>query len=249
MSDRATVLGNIAANLRRGRGAAGEDGAAHQEARLKSGHAPEEIEARLKSGPTTDIAAAVWPPDLLVERFSAALTAVAGRVHRAPDDRAANTTLVTLCRERGVSRLLSWDPRWIALDGLPAALAAADIDLDFGMVPRVDARTARLAALESLQIGLTGALAGIAESGTVAVVSGPGRSRLASLLPPVHVAVLKAERLYSTLEAFFAAHPDVADSGSNLVLITGPSRTADIEMTLTRGVHGPGEVHVVLVGC
>jgi L-lactate dehydrogenase complex protein LldG len=67
-------------------------------------------------------------------------------------------------------------------------------------------------------------------------------------LPPVHIAVLRVERLYSTLEAFFAAHPDAAEAGSNLVLITGPSRTADIEMTLTRGVHGPGEVHVLLVG-
>jgi L-lactate dehydrogenase complex protein LldG len=231
MSDRATVLRNVAANLRRGREAAGED------------HA-----ARLKSGPTSDIDAAVWPRDLLVERFSAALTAIAGRVHRTPDDRAAITTLVTLCRERGVSRVLSWDPHWIAVDGLPAAMAAAGIHLDLGMVPRGDTRAMRLAALESLQIGLTGSLAGIAESGTVAVVSGPGRSRLASLLPPVHIAVLRAERLCSTLEGFYAAHPDVADAGSNLVLITGPSRTADIEMTLTRGVHGPGEVHVVLVG-
>ena len=144
--------------------------------------------------------------------------------------------------------MLSWDPRWIALDGLPAAMAAAGIALDLGIVPRDESRTARLAALASIQIGITGALAGIAESGTVAVVSGQGRSRLASLLPPVHVAVLRAERLYPSLDAFFAAHPDVADEGSNLVLITGPSRTADIEMTLTRGVHGPGEVHVVLVG-
>ena len=246
MSDRATVLRNVTANLRRGREAA--DGARHEEARLTSGHAPAEIAARLKSGPTSDIDAAVWPRDLLVERFSAALTAIAGRVHRTPDDRAAITTLVTLCRERGVSRVLSWDPHWIAVDGLPAAMAAAGIHLDLGMVPRGDTRAMRLAELESLRIGLTGSFAGIAESGTVAVVSGPGRSRLASLLPPAHVAVLRAERLYPSLDAFFAAHPDVADAGSNLVLITGPSRTADIEMTLTRGVHGPGEVHVVLVG-
>ena len=123
MSDRATVLGSIAANLRRGREAAGQDGARHGE-------------ARLKSGPTGDIEAAVWPRDLLVERFSAALTAIAGRVQRAADDRTAITTLVNICRERGVSRVLSWDPRWIALDGLPAAMAAAGIDLDLGMVPR-----------------------------------------------------------------------------------------------------------------
>jgi L-lactate dehydrogenase complex protein LldG len=248
MSDRATVLGNIAASLRRGREAAGQDRARHDEARLKSGVTPEEDAAGLKSGPRGEIDAAVWPRDLLVERFSAAVTAIAGRVHRAADDRTAIATLINLCRERGVSRVLSWDPRQIALDGLSAAVAAAGIDLDLGMVPRDDTRAMRLAALESLQIGLTGSLAGIAESGTVAVVSGPGRSRLASLLPPVHIAVLRAECLYSSLDAFFAAHPDATGEGSNLVLITGPSRTADIEMTLTRGVHGPGEVHVVLVG-
>jgi L-lactate dehydrogenase complex protein LldG len=244
MSDRATVLGNIAANLRRG----GEGHRGDLLAPLPSDGGQED--ARLKPGPAVAGDAAVpWARDLTVERFRAELTAIAGRVHRAADDRAAVASIVTLCRERGASCVLSWDPRWIALDGLPAAMAAAGIALDLGMVPRDDeARAARLAALESIQIGITGALAGIAESGTVAVVSGQGRSRLASLLPPVHVAVLRAERVYPSLDAFFAAHPDVADEGSNLVLITGPSRTADIEMTLTRGVHGPGEVHVVLVG-
>jgi L-lactate dehydrogenase complex protein LldG len=243
MSDRATVLGNIAANLRRG----GEGHLGDLLAAPPSDGRHEE--ARLKPGPAVASDAAVpWGRDLAVERFRAELTAIAGRVHRATDDPAAVASIVTLCRERGVSCVLSWDPRWISLEGLPAAMAAAGIALDLGFVPRGEARAARLAALESIQIGVTGALAGIAESGTVAVVSGQGRSRLASLLPPVHVAVLRAERLYPSLDAFFAAHPDVADEGSNLVLITGPSRTADIEMTLTRGVHGPGEVHVVLVG-
>jgi len=79
-------------------------------------------------------------------------------------------------------------------------------------------------------------------------VSGPGRPRLASLLPPVHVAILRADRIYSNLPALVTALAEKGTAGSNLVIITGPSRTADIEMTLTRGVHGPGEVHVVIVG-
>jgi L-lactate dehydrogenase complex protein LldG len=240
MSDRATVLSNIAANLRRGKGVVG--GAA---AGLPSYPAPEE--ARLTSGTTSATDAAPWPRERLVERFCAELTAIAGRPHRVSDGRAATAAIVALCRERSVSGVLSWDPRSIELDGLHAALTAAGITIDDGMVPRGEGRAERLAALESLQIGLTGALAGIAESGTIAVVSGPGRSRLASLLPPAHIAVLRAERLYPSLDAFLASHPDIADAGSNLVLITGPSRTADIEMTLTRGVHGPGEIHVVLV--
>jgi L-lactate dehydrogenase complex protein LldG len=132
--------------------------------------------------------------------------------------------------------------------GLQDALAAAGIDVDEGWLPDGGERTGRLAALDPVRVGITGAFAGIAGSGTIAVVSGPGRPRLASLLVPVHVAVLRADCLYPSLAALLAAHANVVEEGSNLVLITGPSRTADIEMTLTRGVHGPGEIHVILLG-
>jgi L-lactate dehydrogenase complex protein LldG len=144
--------------------------------------------------------------------------------------------------------VLAWAPQWIGVPGLLDALVAAAIDVDEGWLPDGRDRTGRLAALDPVRVGITGAFAGIAGSGTIAVVSGPGRPRLASLLVPVHVAVLRADCLYPSLAALLAAHANVVEEGSNLVLITGPSRTADIEMTLTRGVHGPGEIHVILLG-
>jgi L-lactate dehydrogenase complex protein LldG len=61
------------------------------------------------------------------------------------------------------------------------------------------------------------------------------------------VTLLQVSRIHPSLPDFFTAEPTIAEGGSNLVLVTGPSRTADIEMTLTRGVHGPGHVHAVLV--
>ena len=188
------------------------------------------------------------PQDLLIERFSAELTAIAGRVHRAATAREAIAAVTAVCREHGASRVLSWAPEWIGVPGLHEALAASGIAVDEGWLPDGSDRADRLVALDPIRVGVTGAFAGIAESGTIAVVSGAGRSRLASLLAPVHIAVLRADRLYPSLTTFFAAHANVAEKGSNLVLITGPSRTADIEMTLTRGVHGPGEIHVVVVG-
>jgi L-lactate dehydrogenase complex protein LldG len=231
VSGRATVLGNISARLRRGGGAA--HGVVHP-------------------GEGVAANAAVFTPvpvpqDLLVERFTAELTAIAGRVHRAATAREAIATVIGLCREDGASRVLSWAPEWIGAPGLHAGLAANGIVVDQGWIPDGDDRIDRLAALDPIRVGITGAFAGIAESGTIAVVSGAGRSRLASLLTPVHIAVLRADCMYPSLTAFLAAHADIAEQGSNLVLITGPSRTADIEMTLTRGVHGPGEIHVVVL--
>ena len=96
-------------------------------------------------------------------------------------------------------------------------------------------------------VGLTGAEAALADVGGIVVRSGEGRPRLASLLPPIHVTLLPVSRIHASLPDLLAAEPTIADGGSNLVLITGPSRTADIEMTLTRGVHGPGHVHAVLL--
>ena len=86
-----------------------------------------------------------------------------------------------------------------------------------------------------------------ADTGRLVVQCGVGRARLASLLPPVHIAVLKNKPLFPSMAHFIHAHPDAAKETSHLVFITGPRRTADIEQSLTLGVHGPKELHVILV--
>ena len=96
-----------------------------------------------------------------------------------------------------------------------------------------------------IRAGVTGALAGIADTGSLVIVSGQARPLTASLLPEIHVAVLKASRIYASLPQVLALR-EARDAAAG-VIITGPSRTADIEMTLTLGVHGPGELHVFLI--
>lgn len=95
--------------------------------------------------------------------------------------------------------------------------------------------------------GITSADFALANTGTLVMIASPTEQRLVSLLPPVHIAVVPISRLLSSLEELLMTVPRPADITSSLVLITGPSRTADIEQILVRGVHGPGEIHVVLV--
>ena len=79
---------------------------------------------------------------------------------------------------------------------------------------------------------------------------GPGVSRAVSLLPPVHVAIVEAGRVLPSLDELFTLRrSDFLNGtmGSYMNIITGPSRSADIEYTIVKGVHGPGEVHLVLL--
>jgi L-lactate dehydrogenase complex protein LldF len=96
-----------------------------------------------------------------------------------------------------------------------------------------------------VRVGVTGAVAGIAETGSLLLTSGVGETLKASLLPEVHIVVLNSAMILPTL-ADALARPEVREASAG-VIITGPSRTADIEMTLTIGVHGPGELHVFLI--
>ncbi len=98
--------------------------------------------------------------------------------------------------------------------------------------------------LAEAEVGVTGADYGIAESATLVLVARPDRPRSASLLPPVHVAVLREDRVLGDL---FGLVERLDRLPSALVLASGPSRSADIEMSLAVGVHGPGTVHVVLL--
>lgn len=97
----------------------------------------------------------------------------------------------------------------------------------------------------SLLVGVTGALCAIAETGSLVLTNQSANALIASLLPPVHAVILRTDQIVGTL-AEALARPEVRQAAAG-VIITGPSRTADIEMTLTIGVHGPGEVHVFLI--
>jgi L-lactate dehydrogenase complex protein LldG len=93
-----------------------------------------------------------------------------------------------------------------------------------------------------VQAGLSGALAAIAETGTLVLPSGAGRGQFVSLTPEIHIAVLDSRSIYQDLSQVLNL-PELREA-SAISLISGPSRTADIEMTLTIGVHGPSQVRV-----
>jgi L-lactate utilization protein LutC len=97
----------------------------------------------------------------------------------------------------------------------------------------------------ALRVGVTKAICGLADTGSILIADGEGNPLQASLLPVIHLAVLCISNILPSL-ADALALPIVRES-SSAVVITGPSRTGDIEMSLTIGVHGPSEVHVFLV--
>lgn len=100
--------------------------------------------------------------------------------------------------------------------------------------------------LFKLDVGITYAQAGIAETGTLVLDSSVERNRLVSLVPPVHIAILDAARIYATLGETLAMLQSNDELSPAITFITGPSRTGDIELTLTVGVHGPQELYVIV---
>lgn len=183
----------------------------------------------------------------LAARFVARLVAIDGEVHRVDAGDAASTIDAILGRH-DAAEFLAWDEEAIGVPGLFQRLTAAGRRRIPASTPADAAgRLAHQAGYRELAAGITGADAGLAESGSVVLVSGPGRPRMASLIPSVHVAVLRTPQIERTLPHLIAARPALAAAGSSFVVITGPSRTADIELTLTLGVHGPRRVHVVLI--
>lgn len=96
--------------------------------------------------------------------------------------------------------------------------------------------------------GVTSADYALADTGTLVMLSSPQEARMISLLPPAHLAIVPADSILGSLDELFTMLPNPAELTSSMVLITGPSRTADIEQILVRGVHGPGEITVVVVG-
>jgi L-lactate dehydrogenase complex protein LldG len=98
----------------------------------------------------------------------------------------------------------------------------------------------------SYDVGISTAQAAIAETGTLVLDSADERHRLVSLVPPVHIAIVDASRICETLGEALSLLRNGKELSRAVTFVTGPSRTADIELTLTVGVHGPQELYVIV---
>jgi L-lactate dehydrogenase complex protein LldG len=116
-----------------------------------------------------------------------------------------------------------------------------------GVQTGITSRDELRAACAKADFGITGAHYALADTGTFVMIASPQEARLISLLPPVHIGVIPDTAILPDLDELFTQCPAPAETSSSMVLITGPSRTADIEQILVRGVHGPGEIYAVIV--
>ena len=170
-----------------------------------------------------------------IASFRAALEALAGKVTVAPSAEVALEHVAGLIQ--GKTAVASNAP-FLAECGVTRLP-----EVRSGITGREELR----AACAGADFGITSATYALADTGTLVMIASPEEARLVSLLPPAHIALLPRECILTGLDELFMLLPKPAEQTSSMVLITGPSRTADIEQILVRGVHGPGQVHVVIV--
>jgi len=219
---------------------------------MSSRTAREHILARLKAS-GTDQTEVPDPPlptretlnrEAKLERLAELMTAMRTEIHIVDADRWIDS-LKELARAKGWKRLLygpgapvgaalqaAWTPD---TEGLPA-LVAYDEPVE----------TFKEDLFFDIDAGITGTRGGVADTGAVVLWPTPQEPRLMSLVPPVHVAVLDADTIYDSLAAMMAAENWAAGMPTNALLISGPSKTADIEFTLVFGVHGPKELILLI---
>ena len=184
------------------------------------------------------------PSDDLLSLFRSRARAVNAVVHGPVSRHGVPRIVVGIAAGHDAARFVAWDH--LPASGVISALTAAGLDrLDHTV--GADDRLERNLAYRDLDLGVTGSLAGLAESGSVVLSHGEGRPRMASIAPEVHIAILEVAGISRTLAHWARENPDSAANTTNLVLVTGPSRTGDIEQTLNLGVHGPRHVHIVMV--
>jgi L-lactate dehydrogenase complex protein LldG len=177
-----------------------------------------------------------WDKDL-ADVFAARADSAGLSVHRCGLNDAAATLR---------SLLTSFDAGRIVLDSVapgPTSLAEAAIA---GLGAQVFApRVVRsLDAQFDADVGITGVFAAIAETGTLVVASDEAHSRGTFIIPPVHLAIVLESQIIADMMDLW---PRLGTLPTALTLISGPSKTADIEGILVTGVHGPGAVHVLLI--
>ncbi|MFY0663229.1 MAG: lactate utilization protein [Natronospirillum sp.] len=182
-----------------------------------------------------------WNADERVELFQRMIESVHGEVRRtAKTDWLA--TLNDWLSEVGIGNLLA--PVGTPLGDELRADWPSDGPKLFSYDQPIEAWQPEL--FNNVDASITSTLGGIAETGSLILWPTPQEPRLMSLVPPIHIAVLDAEQLHSTFLDILRSPQWQAGLPTNALLISGPSKTADIEQTLAYGVHGPARLLVLI---
>jgi L-lactate dehydrogenase complex protein LldG len=184
-----------------------------------------------------EIARVVRPDQDIVQQFAARAEEAKMTAHRVADEAALIDKIVEIIRQVGAGSALVPD------DGLPARDRILDRLRQEGV--RLFDPDDRDAAF-SADVGITGMDSAIAETASMCLASGGGRRRLAGLAVPTHIGVVRAEQIVPDLLDWAAKPPAQPPAGQTLV--SAPSKTADIELTLVMGVHGPRQEHIIILG-
>ncbi|WP_243131605.1 LutC/YkgG family protein [Desulfallas thermosapovorans] len=175
--------------------------------------------------------------NILYRRFMEQAEAISARVYRVSDPAGAGVQLAAIIKQVGAGKMVA--ARSELVDKCLDVIDAGGIEICTG-----DLRM----HCEDAGLGLSEVDLAIAETGTLVQDSTSINQRLVSTLPPVHVALVRTERLVE----YFGDAMDVLNSRRTnlpgyISFISGPSRTADIERVLTIGVHGPEQLHIIFV--
>jgi L-lactate dehydrogenase complex protein LldG len=178
-------------------------------------------------------------------RFIEELEALGGHGKRVENLDQAREYVLELAREREAKLLLRWDVDELEELRVDEPLGKAGVEV---AVWRGLADFRDIAG--KADIGLSTAEWAIAETGTLVLEGGPGKGRTVTLLPPTYVAVVSVDRILRTVPEAIEKYAggEAGELPANVCFHTGPSRSGDIEMSLFVGMHGPGDVHVILVG-
>lgn len=183
-----------------------------------------------------------------VATFLAEWTAVGGRGTRVSGDDAARQFVSDFLAECHPATVLRW--RHPLLERLEIDRLLSDRQVGVHVwhdMERLEPGP-RWTAAFAADLGITSVDWAVAETGTLALCSHPGQGRVVSLLPPTYLAIIEPEQIVPDLFDLFARLEERKhDLPSNVSLVTGPSKTGDIELKLTTGVHGPGNVNVLVV--
>jgi L-lactate dehydrogenase complex protein LldG len=182
-----------------------------------------------------------WDRERRIVEFTRCMQAVRGEVHRiARSDWVAwiNQELIA----RGLHRPLVG--RSAIAEQFAAGAAAAGFELARYDRP-IEAWKQDL--FEQIDFAVTGTVAGLAETGTLVLWPDADEPRLMSLVPPLHIAILEADRLYENFAELIQAQDWASGMPTNALLISGPSKTADIEQTLAFGIHGPKALITLII--